>query len=315
MANSRSSINESNMDKKRIFRATTSICHCLIATAVALIGCSASNDEPQPETHQADPNFHIYLCFGQSNMEGNAPVEAQDKEGIDSRFRVMSVVNEPLGSRGRKVGWWYKATPPLCRYDTGLTPIDYFGRTLLTHLPDEVQIGVIVVGIGGASIDAFDPSKCENYYHSNLPVWTKSAMDAYNGNPYATLVAMGKKAQRSGVIKGILLHQGEANNGDSTWPGRVATIYSSLLTDLGLKSNDVPLLVGEMLSKEEGGSCYAMNDIIATLPQLIPNAHVVSSAGCEGRQDDHLHFTAAGYRLLGKRYAECLMSLDVWQDK
>ena len=26
----------------------------------------------------ADPNFHIYLVFGQSNMEGNAKIEPQD---------------------------------------------------------------------------------------------------------------------------------------------------------------------------------------------------------------------------------------------
>ena len=28
-----------------------------------------------------DPDFHIYLCFGQSNMEGNARIEEQDLEG------------------------------------------------------------------------------------------------------------------------------------------------------------------------------------------------------------------------------------------
>ena len=26
-----------------------------------------------------DANFHIYLCLGQSNMEGNAKVEEQDR--------------------------------------------------------------------------------------------------------------------------------------------------------------------------------------------------------------------------------------------
>ena len=29
-----------------------------------------------------DPDFHIYLCFGQSNMEGNARIEEQDLEGV-----------------------------------------------------------------------------------------------------------------------------------------------------------------------------------------------------------------------------------------
>jgi hypothetical protein len=35
---------------------------------------------------------------------------------------------------------------------------------------------------------------------------------------------------------------------------------------------------------------------------------VVSSRGCESRPD-RLHFTPAGYRELGKRYAEAMLSL------
>ena len=35
-----------------------------------------------PEISKSDPDFHIYLCFGQSNMEGNATIENVDKEGV-----------------------------------------------------------------------------------------------------------------------------------------------------------------------------------------------------------------------------------------
>ena len=37
-----------------------------------------------------DPNFYIFLCFGQSNMEGNAQPEAIDKQNIDNRFRLLA---------------------------------------------------------------------------------------------------------------------------------------------------------------------------------------------------------------------------------
>lgn len=33
-----------------------------------------------------DKNFHIYLCLGQSNMEGNAKVETQDTCNVNERF-------------------------------------------------------------------------------------------------------------------------------------------------------------------------------------------------------------------------------------
>jgi hypothetical protein len=51
-----------------------------------------------------------------------------------------------------------------------------------------------------------------------------------------------------------------------------------------------------------------MNKIIGDLPNTIPTAHVVSSQGCASRPD-HLHFAPAGYRELGKRYAETMLPL------
>ena len=97
-----------------------------------------------------DPNFHIYLCFGQSNMEGNAKIEAQDLENVSDRFQMMAVVDNP--EMGRVKGQWYTAVPPLCRPNTGLTPADYFGRTLVETLPEDVKVGVVHVAIGGFHI-------------------------------------------------------------------------------------------------------------------------------------------------------------------
>ena len=82
-----------------------------------------------------DPNFHIYLAFGQSNMEGNATPEAQDKTNVPARFKMMAAVN--FSNPSRTKGKWYTATPPLCRQGTGLTPCDYFGRELCDKLPVE----------------------------------------------------------------------------------------------------------------------------------------------------------------------------------
>jgi hypothetical protein len=55
----------------------------------------------------------------------------------------------------------------------------------------------------------------------------KERIAAYGGNPYAHLVEMAKLAQKEGVIKGILLHQGEANTGDNAWPSKVTRVYDS----------------------------------------------------------------------------------------
>src|SRR3954469_20283968 len=82
-----------------------------------------------------DPKFYIFLCFGQSNMEGNARFEPQDTIDVDKRFRVLQAVDCPELNRTK--GNWYTAVPPLARCKTGLTPADYFGRTLVAHLPKD----------------------------------------------------------------------------------------------------------------------------------------------------------------------------------
>src|SRR4051794_13780137 len=164
-----------------------------------------------------DSKFYIFLCLGQSNMEGNAKFEPQDTT-VDSSFQVMEAVDCP--NLNRVKGQWYPAVPPLCRCNTGLTPADYFGRTLVANLPEDVKAGVINVAVGGCKIELFDKNNYQAYADT-APVWMKGMIKEYDGNPYARLVEMAKLAQKDGVIKGILLHQGESNTGDTTWPQKV----------------------------------------------------------------------------------------------
>lgn len=252
-----------------------------------------------------DKNFYIFLSFGQSNMEGNAKFEAQDTVNVDSRFQVLEAVDCP--NLGRSKGNWYTAVPPLCRCRTGLTPVDYFGRAMLANLPENARVGVINVSIGGCKIELFDKDNYESYVEKS-PNWLKNMVKEYDGNPYGRLVEMAKLAQKDGVIKGILLHQGESNTNDSLWTKKVKLVYDNLMKDLHLKPKKVPLLAGETVNADQGGICASMNKIIATLPETIKNAHVISSSGCTDAADN-LHFDAAGYRELGKRYAEKMLSL------
>ncbi len=254
-----------------------------------------------------DPNFHIYLCFGQSNMEGNGVIEAQDKTGVDSRFQVMGAVNCNSGGKSYTIGKWQTATPPLVRCNTGLGPSDYFGRTMVANLPTNIKVGVVPVAIGGCDIALFDKV---NYgaYVATAPSWMVGTINEYGGNPYARLVQVAKLAQKDGVIKGILLHQGETNNGQSDWPNKIKAIYNNLITDLGLDPTKTPLLAGELVTTAMGGACGGHNSIIAKLPSVIPNSHVVSAANL-AHKGDNLHFTPASYRTLGERYANMMLSL------
>ena len=254
-----------------------------------------------------DPNFQIYLCFGQSNMEGNAAIEAQDKTGVNPRFMAMYTLDN--ANAGWTKGKWHTATPPQARPYTRLSVVDYFGRKMVDNLSDEVKVGTITVAVGGASIDLFDKDKYQSYLNdANTPDWLRNYAKEYGGNPYGRLIELAKIAQKSGVIKGILLHQGETNNCDQTWPSKVKKIYEDMLADLGLDAKNVPLLVGELGQKDQNAACWGHNAIIDNITATIPTAHVVSSKDCP-LQSDRLHFTAEGYRMFGKRYADVMLDI------
>jgi Carbohydrate esterase, sialic acid-specific acetylesterase len=253
-----------------------------------------------------DKNFWIFLCLGQSNMEGYPGVPDEYKTNVPSRFQVLASVDSP--GQGRTKNNWYTAVPQLCRPYTGVSPADFFGRTMVSNLPPDIRIGVVIVAVGGCKIELFNKTNYQAYA-ATAPSWMKGIIKDYDGDPYARLVELAKLAQRDGVIKGILLHQGESNTGDKQWPEKVKGVYDNLTKDLKLNPKRVPLLAGEVVNADQGGICAAMNPIIDTLPQTIPNCYVISSKGCECRPQDHLHFTPAGYRELGTRYADQMLSL------
>jgi alpha-L-fucosidase 2 len=276
-----------------------------LAGLLLLSGCVHVPNQPAEAKTTPDPHFYVFLCLGQSNMEGFPGIEAPDQGPVDGRFQVLAAVNFP--NQGREQGRWYPAVPPLCRPSAGLCPADYFGRTMVSNLPPNIQVGIVNVAIGGCKIELFEKNTYQTYV-ATAPIWMTNTIRNYSGNPYQHLVAAAKLAQKRGVIKGILLHQGESNTNDKEWPDKVKGVYHNLLQDLNLKAEEVPLLAGELVGADQKGACASMNKIIDELPKTIPTAHIVSSAGCPCRPD-HLHFTAAGYRELGTRYAQTMLPL------
>src|SRR5512138_322710 len=122
-----------------------------------LLGPGATNDTgarirpstpatPAATAPHPDPNFYVFLCFGQSNMEGAGHIEAADRD-VDERFQVMADFDDP--GRGWTKGEWYRAVPPLTRRTKGISLVDSFGKTMVANLPKCIRIGVVKVGISG----------------------------------------------------------------------------------------------------------------------------------------------------------------------
>jgi hypothetical protein len=250
-----------------------------------------------------DTNFWIFLCFGQSNMESGGAMNDNDKT-VDKRFQVMADFDN--ARRSWKKGSWYDAVPPLSAHGNGICMVDYFGRTMVANLPPNIRVGVIKVSVPGCKIELFEKDTFTNYL-ATAQSWLVADAKAYDGNPYQFIVDRAKLAQKDGVIKGMLLHQGESNPNDNDWPKKVKGIYDNLIKDLNLKPEQVPFLAGETVNADQQGQCAGFNKIMALLPNTLPNSYVVSSAGCTCNSD-HMHFNSAGSREFGKRYGEKMLT-------
>ena len=260
-----------------------------------------------PAGFAQSPDFHIYLGIGQSNMEGGPSVAGL--AAANARFQVLSAMDCPRLNPQRTMGKWYTANPPLPRCSAGPGIVDWFGRTLIDSLPANIKIGVIMVTVVGTKIELFDKQGYQAYLADDKTEdWLIALAKDYGSNPYARLVEMAKIAQKDGAIRGILLHQGESNVGDAQWPGKVKKIYDDIIKDLSLDPKQVPLLAGEVVNADVGGSAAGANLQIAKLPGVLPNSYVISSSKLTSG-GDNLHFSAASHKTFGQRYASTMLSI------
>ena len=274
---------------------------------------------------EPDPDFFVFLGIGQSNMQGKAPVASKDRNSTNdftdddwARYKKMVIVD----SNSNKIGTWETAKPPIVRPDTKLGVTDYFGRYLVKGLDERYKIGVVVVAVDGCQIEAFSKDKnvAASYINNgSTGSWVKEAAAKYGNYPYGKLVDMDKKAQESGVIKGIIFHQGESGANGTTWLQDVYALYTNLLSDLNLSSDQVPFIAGEPLRMYDGNPAPASGarQYIDMLPGYFKEqsgkdiAFVASSEGLTAY--DQYHFSSEGYRTLGKRYGEIMLPLLINQ--
>ncbi|SMG32048.1 sialate O-acetylesterase [Fibrobacter sp. UWB13] len=269
-----------------------------VAAGLSMFAVTGVNAAP-------DPNFHIYIAYGQSNMEGNATNFDKNIDGKEHP-RVKMFATTSCSNLGRPtVGEMYPAVPPMFKCNQGLSVADWFGRHMADSLPN-VTIGIIPVAQGGTSIRLFDPDDYKNYLNS-AESWLKNGAKAYgdDGNAMGRIIEVAKKAQEKGVIKGIIFHQGETDGGMSNWEQIVKKTYEYMLKQLGLNAEETPFVAGEMV---DGGSCAGFSSRVRGLSKYIANFGVASSKGY-GSKGDGLHFTVEGYRGMGERYAQQMLKL------
>jgi hypothetical protein len=265
-----------------------------------------------PLSAAVNQNFHCYLLFGQSNMAGGGATSDNKTLDCDTTPRITVLAfcdcsgSSPDCSRplNRTHDKWYTAFPPIHICSEGVCPGDGFAKAMLDSIRSDISIGLIPCALSGQSIDVYKKGGSG----FNIPTWAHPTIGS--GSPYAWMLDRCKIAQQTGVIKGFLFHQGESDNGSATWIARVTAIFDNLKKDLGL-DNKLPVVVGEL--RQDNVSplpcCAGHNKLVDSMVKVYPNCAVASSKDLVGNGKDTWHFTAAGMRELGKRYAKALLSL------
>jgi hypothetical protein len=217
--------------------------------------------------------------------------KAQEADKVKNpRIKVLGYDN--CSATGRKQDQWDTAVPPLHEcWNGAIGPGDYFAKTLVDVIPASDTIGLVPCAISGEKIETFLKS---------------------GGSKYNWILQRAKAAQQAGgVIEGMLFHQGESNNGDSSWPGKVNTLVTDLRNDL--KLGNVPFLAGEL---PYDGGCAGHNTLVNKLPTVVSNAYVVSAQGLALDPADtqwRLHFGHDAQVTFGKRYEAKMVEALHWK--
>jgi len=246
----------------------------------------------QQESASAQEPLDLYLLIGQSNMAGRGTVEPQD---LEPHPRVLTL---------NKENQWVPAIDPI-HFDksiAGVGPGRTFGLMMAKRSPS-ARIGLIPCAVGGTSIRKWQPGGWD---------------DKTKTHPYDDMLKRLRLARQSGVVKGILWHQGESDGKmgtNGTYASALTTLIERLRT--GCEDPNVPFVIGQLgqFSKRpwsEGRT--KVDQAHRQVAEQIKHVGFVSAKGLSDR-GDLVHFDALSARLLGKRFAEKMIELQKQQER
>ncbi len=239
----------------------------------------------QPDScARPDPNFHVYLLMGQSNMAGRGVITDDLKAAGNERVSMLNA-----GSN------WVVARHPL-HFDKpsviGVGPGLSFGMDMLLANP-AVRIGLVPCAVGGTSISRWQPGAYD---------------EATKTHPYDDAVLRIQNAMRCGVVKGVIWHQGESDSN----PAATATYLPKLAELIGRVRGltgqpNLPVVVGQLGQFKD--VYKPMNALLRTVPDQVQHTAVATSEGLSDK-GDKTHFDGPSANEYGHRYAKQMLALQ-----
>jgi hypothetical protein len=270
---------------------------------------------------QVKADTYVFLMLGQSNTSGtnnpvaegvDVPISSNVKllnddgvfEQAEHPYRRYSGVNA-IGTAPPYQGWSDKQTETGPQY--GINMGYQFSENMAKAHPD-VNIGLVVNSSSGANIITYEKG-------------AEALVPAANGY-VNTVERMQQALSGNAVFKGILWHQGESDQLDSTYVQHLRNLIYDLRT--ALNAPEVPLILGGLSENNRPAAIPHNMRVLAEtshIPMMafvssVSPSMIVSRAETEAYKNDpavwhtdYTHFSAAGQIEFGNRYYQSYLNL------
>ncbi len=257
------------------------------STPAAKARKKAKADPPPAEPAAAadEPqNLQIYVLMGQSNMAGRGLLE-KTREPLHPKILMLT-----------KEERWEPASEPL-HFDKSIAGAGLGASFALRMAAAEPQamIGLVPCAVGGTPLSR----------------WQKGA------DLYEQALKRIRAAQKAGIVRGVLWHQGENDALDlqqaESYGRRLAEMVNDLRQDTG--NSQLPFVagtLGDFLSDDAAGNpshWRTVNAQLLLLPGLTSRTAIVDASGLKPKSDG-VHFDTPSLRTLGERYATAMLKLQ-----
>jgi len=238
-------------------------------------------------------NVWVFIMGGQSNMAGRAFVEPQD---TISHPRIISVNKENRLIYAKEPLHYYQ--PKLTGLDCGMS----FAQELIPQLDENTVILLLPCAVGGSSTS----------------YWLNDSI--FNGvHLKSNFIEKVELAKKYGSLKGILWHQGESD----AFEGKIPS-YENNLKELFTffreyaENDSLPIMMGELgtypIKEIMKNNWSLINEIIHQVADTDKNCSLILTSDLKPKAD-FIHFDSKSQRILGKRYADKFISINLTNRK
>jgi len=265
------------------FLLKVSVVFAFLCNITSFAQSTAIASKPDAAIKPPQESFHIYLLMGQSNMVGRGTNGIPEQK---TNPRILMLDTN---------GQWLVAKDPLHpkigRIEPGVGPGMFFANEMI-KADSNGTIGLVPCAVGGTP----------------LRRWVKG------GDLYENAVKRAKLAAQSGILTGMLWHQGESDSDKKadadSYESRLSQMFKDFRADVG--SPNLPIVVGQLgnfLETEKHPFVNTVRGAIQHIAETIPNVGYADSTGLNDK-GDKLHFTADAQREFGTRYAQAMQKLQ-----